>query len=250
MRSSFRDGDKIKHTNHGRITGLGLDQLKLIQAAFRGDVIPKDSPQAFQTINSRESAASCALLQLAKELGLDKALYSRNKPWVQDCLAMIAGRILYAGSKLALSNEWRNTALWELCGGQGPVDVEEHCYEPMDRLLERQKAIQCALAAKHLQNAHLVLYDITSTYFEGAYAQSQIVLFGYNRDGGRATNKWSLVCCATRRDIRSGSKCLPATPKMRARCWRRCRSLNVLWLEGGHLRRRSRNNHPDQRGEA
>ncbi len=183
MRSSFRQGDKIKHTNHGRITGLPLEQLKLIQAAFRGEVVPKDSPQAFQTLNSREYGASYALLQLAKELELDRALYSRNEPWVQDCLAMIVGRVVYAGSKLALSNQWKNTALWELCGVDGPVDVEEHCYLPMDRLLERQRAIEHTLASKHLQNGHLVLYDITSTYFEAAYLESQIVLFGYNRDG-------------------------------------------------------------------
>ena len=43
------------------------------------------------------------LLELAKELGLDRALYSRKEAWVQDCLAMIVGRIVYAGSKLALS---------------------------------------------------------------------------------------------------------------------------------------------------
>jgi transposase len=183
LRSSFRQGNKIKHTNHGRITGLPLDQLKLIQAAFRGEVVPKASPQAFQTLNSREYGASSALLELAKELELDRALYSRNEPWVQDCLAMIVGRVIYAGSKLALSNQWKNTALWELCGVNGPVDVEEHCYLPMDRLLERQRAIQRTLASKHLQDGHLVLYDITSTYFEGAYVESQIVLFGYNRDG-------------------------------------------------------------------
>jgi len=183
LRSTFREDGKIKHASHGRITGLPLDQLKLIQAAFRGEVIPKDSAQAFQTLDSREYGASYALRQLAKELELDKALYSRNEPWVQDCLAMIVGRVVYAGSKLALSNQWKNTALWELCGVDGAVDVEKHCYVPMDRLLERQKAIQRTLARKHLQNGHLVLYDITSTYFEGAYADSQIVLFGYNRDG-------------------------------------------------------------------
>ena len=49
---------------------------------------------------------------------------------------MIVGRVVYAGSKLALSNQWKNTALWELCGVAGPVDVEDHCYVPMDRLLE------------------------------------------------------------------------------------------------------------------
>ncbi len=183
LRSSYRQEQKIKHTNHGRITGLSLDQLKLIQAAFRGEVVPKNSPQAFQTLYSKEYGASYALLELAKDLELDRALYSRKEPWVQDCLAMIVGRIVYAGSKLALSNQWKNTALWELCGVEGPVDVEEHCYLPMDRLLDRQKAIQRTLARKHLQDGHLVLYDITSTYFEGAYLDSDIVLFGYNRDG-------------------------------------------------------------------
>jgi transposase len=182
LRSSFRQEGKIKHSNHGRITGLNLDQLKLIQAAFRGQVVPKDSPQAFKIIGSKEYGASYALLQLAKALELDKALYSRSEPWVEDCLAMIVGRVVYAGSKLALSNQWKNTALWELCRVSGPVDVEEHCYLPMDRLLERQKAIQRSLANKHLQNGQLVLYDITSTYFEGEYAQSELVLFGFNRD--------------------------------------------------------------------
>ena len=68
--------------------------------------------------------------------------------------------------------------LWELCGVEGRVDVDKHCYEVMDRLLERQVAIQQALARKHLQNGHLVLYDITSNYLEGEYEGSQLVDFG------------------------------------------------------------------------
>src|ERR1700726_3178615 len=111
---------------------------------------------------------------------------------------MIVGRILYAGSKLALSNQWKNTALWELCGVEGKVDVDLHCYLPMDRLLERQSAIQRTLAARHLQDGHLVLYDITSSYFEGAYTQSDIVTFGYNRDGKRGHEQMviALLCSA------------------------------------------------------
>jgi transposase len=183
LRSSFREDGKIKHANHGRITGLPLEQLQLIQAAFRHEVVPINDPQAFQTLSSKEYGASYAILELARQLDLDRLLYSRHEPWVRDCLAMIVGRVVYAGSKLALSNQWKNTALWELCGTVGPIDVEAHCYHPMDRLLERQPAIQRALAKKHLRNGHAVLYDITSTYFEGAYADSDIVLFGYNRDG-------------------------------------------------------------------
>ena len=198
LRSSFREDGKIKHSNHGRITGLNLDQLKLIQAAFRGDVVPKDSPLAFKIIGSKEYGASYALLELAKELELDKMLYSRSERWVSDCLAMIVGRVVYAGSKLALSNQWKNTALWELCGVKGPVDVEDHCYLPMDRLLERQKAIQRSLAKRHLASGQLVLYDITSTYFEGEYVNSDIVFFGHNRDRKRGYEQvvLGLVCNA------------------------------------------------------
>ena len=185
IRSSYRENGKVKHSNHGRLTGLTLPQLKLLQAAFRGDVVLKGSPEDFQILASKEYGASFCLLELARELGLDRAIYSRKEPWVQDCLAMIVGRIVYAGSKLALSNQARNTALWELCGVAGKVDVDTHCYESMDRLLERQGAIQRALASRHLQEGHLVLYDITSSYFEGAYEQSDLVTFGYNRDGKR-----------------------------------------------------------------
>ena len=196
MRSSFRSEGRVKHSNHGRITGASLDQLKMLQAAFRGDVVLKGSPEDFQLLGSKEYGANYALLELAKQLELDRALYSRKQPWVSDCLAMIVGRLVYAGSKLALSNQWKNTALWQLCGTEGKVDVEEHCHRPMDRLLERQSAIQRTLASRHLKEGHLVLYDITSSYFEGVYAESDLLTFGYNRDGKRGHEQMviALLC--------------------------------------------------------
>jgi hypothetical protein len=72
----------------------------------------------------------------------------------------------------------------------------------MDRLLERQSAIQRTLASRHLKEGHLVLYDITSSYFEGAYPQSDIVTFGYNRDGKRGTNRWSSPYSAALKAVR------------------------------------------------
>lgn len=146
----------------------------------------KSDPAALHISDSLEYGASAALLALAKDIGLDKALYSRpSELWVQDCLAMIVGRLVHQGSKLALSQCTAYSALWSLCGTEGPIDVNEHCYKPMDRLLERQPAIQKNLAARHLTNGTLILYDITSSYFEGEYAGSEIVQFGYNRDGKR-----------------------------------------------------------------
>ena len=128
----------------------------MLQAAFRGDVVLKGSPEDFQLINSREYGASRTRLELAKQLGLDRALYSRKEPWVRDCLAMIVGRLLYAGSKLALSNQWKNTTLWEQCGTEGKVDVEAHCYQAMDRLLgapERRPRYGSCWAAVRMRKA-------------------------------------------------------------------------------------------------
>lgn len=184
LRTSFRDkaSGKISHTQHGRITGCSLDQLKMLRLAFRQRVMPLDSPDAFKILSSREYGASHALLQLAKDIGLPKMLYSRSVPWVDSVLAMVIGRVVYQGSKLSLCNQFANTCLWELCGIEARPDVEDHCYEPLDRLLQRQAAIQKKLAAKHLINGCLVLYDITSSYLEGEYESSKIVDFGYNRD--------------------------------------------------------------------
>ncbi len=145
LRSSFRDADgKVRHTQHGRITDTPLHILKNVQAALRDEVIRWDDQQAFRVVESRELGGSAALLTLAKDIGLPSMLYSRpQERWVQDVLAMIVGRILFQGSKkLSFAHCWRTSALWELCGVQGEVDVDTHCYEALDRLLERQGAIQ------------------------------------------------------------------------------------------------------------
>ncbi len=181
VRPSFRHQGKMKHTQHGRITGCSLEQLKLLQLAFREQICPNDSPQAFQILHSKEYGASDSVLTLLKQLGLHQVIYSRPAPWVNYIVAMIVGRRVYAGSKLALCHHHDNTHLGSLCGVHDVPDVDR-CYEAMDKLLARQKAIQKPLAHKHLEQGCLVLYDITRIYFEGAYAASERVQFGYNRD--------------------------------------------------------------------
>ena len=196
IRSSYRQGGKVKHTTHGRLTGMSVEQLRLIQAAFREDVVPSATEGSLRVVGSREYGASRAVLALARELGLDRMLYSRREPWVEHALAMVVGRLIYTGSKLSLSYQGKNSMLWAQCGVEGAVDVDAHCYAAMDRLLERQVAIEHALAQRHLKSGQLVLYDITSSYFEGAYGESELVLFGYNRDGKRGHEQMviGLVC--------------------------------------------------------
>jgi transposase len=188
LRSSYRDPEsgKVKHRQYGRITGQSLERLRLIQASFRGEVCPIGDKKSLKITDSKEYGASAALLALAKDIGLDTMLYSKpHVSWVKDVLAMVVGRIVFQGSKRSLSKVTSESALWELSGVTGTVDVNKHCYESMDCLIKRQKAIQTSLAKKHISNGALVLYDITSTYFEGAYETSELVDFGHNRDKKR-----------------------------------------------------------------
>jgi len=183
LRTSFYDSGSVRHTQHGRITGCTLEQLQILQLAFRDKVISVDDPKAFKIVESKEYGASFALFETIKEASLDKVIYSRKEEWVNAVCAMLIGRIIYAGSKLALSHVGDLTNLWEICGITDKVDVDKHCYEPLDHLLSRQTSIQKSLAKKHLKNGKLVLYDITSSYLEGEYQNSELVAYGYNRDG-------------------------------------------------------------------
>jgi len=183
LRNSYREDGKVKKDTLCRITGLSLEQLRAMQAAIQGKTVMKDD---FVVTNGREYGASFAGVFLIKQLGLHTDIFSRPaEMWVRSVLAMVVGRLVYAGSKLFLSHCGSYSALWEVCGINGKIDVDDHCYEPMDRLLERQDAIQRKLAAKHLSEGTLVLYDITSSYMEGEYKGSGLVGYGYNRDRKR-----------------------------------------------------------------
>ena len=183
IRTSYRENGKVKHKTIATLPGLTLEQLRAMQAALQCKSLPKAD---FKILSSREFGASYVALSIAKELGLHKMIHSHySQDWVKSSLAMIIGRLVFQGSKLSLSHCSSYSALWEVCGIAGNIDVDTHCYESMDKLFVRQEAIQQALAKKHLQDGTLVLYDITSCYMEGEYENSEIVEFGYNRDRKR-----------------------------------------------------------------
>ena len=194
LRNSYREDGKVKKETICCISGVPLEQLRAMQAAIQGKTMLKDE---FKIISSREYGATFACVALMKQLGMHTDIfYKTSEEWVRCCLAMIAGRLVYAGSKLYLSHCSPYSALWEICGIDGPIDVNTHCYAAMDELLERQCAIQKKLAQKRLNNGTLVLYDITSCYMEGEYEDSDLVEFGYNRDKKRGHEQIviSLLC--------------------------------------------------------
>ncbi len=70
---------------------------------------------------------------LAKKLGLDKKIYTKEEQWRRDVIAMIVGRIIYQGSKLSLTNMYNDSALWELYfenwyGDPTSLELEPHIH--------------------------------------------------------------------------------------------------------------------------
>jgi len=184
LRSSYYENGKVLHRQYGRIKHKTVEELKLIRLALQGQVVEKTSVETFKILNAKEYGASSSVLAMIKDIGLDKDIYSKSsEDWVKNVMAMIAGRVVYQGSKLSLVNQYENSSLWEQVGKSGRPNVIKDCYKALDELLSRQDLIQKKLAKKHLSDGHLVLYDITSSYFEGEYKDSELVKYGYNRDG-------------------------------------------------------------------
>ena len=98
---------------------------------------------------------------------LDVAALLSSKPCVERdrVLAMITSRIVAPHTKLATSRWWHTTTLAEDFGVAQAS--EDDLYAAMDWLLARQNAVQKKLSSRHLREGGLVLYDLSSSYFEG-----------------------------------------------------------------------------------
>ncbi len=199
IRSTYwcKESKKVKHRQFGRIIGKSLEELKAIQSAMRGQATSQAN-ETFKIVQSKEFGATAAVRSIIKQIQLDKAIYSRKEQWVENVLAMIAGKLVFSSSKLGLCNLHESSSVWEQAGHHQRPDVDRHCYRAMDQLLGRQTAIQKKLIGRHEKDARIILYDITSTYFEGDYKDSQIVRYGYNRDRiqGKKQVVVGLICNA------------------------------------------------------
>ena len=198
MRSSFRKDGKVCHETHYTFRDSTESQLFALRAALNGGMVITEND--IEISDSREYGASAALFELAGNIGLIGDIYSKMADWVRDVLAMIIGRIVFQGSKLSLSNVTGESALWEVCGYETrDIDVDKHCYESMDKLLKRQKEIEKNLARRNLRDNVVILYDITSSYFEGEYKDSSLVDYGYNRDKKKRKKQIviGLICTKT-----------------------------------------------------
>ena len=192
VRRSIRTGRRVRHETVANVSGLPPEAIEALTLALKG-VMLVPAGEAFEIVRSRKHGHVEAVLTAARRLGLPRLL-DREPCRERDlCLAMIAGRVLAPGSKLACTRQLHACTLGEELGVEGAV--HDDLYAAMDWLSERQDAIEGRLARRHLKPGELALYDVSSSYFEGHACP--LARFGYdhgNGKRGRMQVEYGLLC--------------------------------------------------------
>jgi len=178
LRESYRVGDKVKKRTLANLSSLSDDQIAALRVVLQGrPLVPADS--VFEVLQSRQHGPAMAVSVAMYRLGIASLLGSRPSRQRSLVLAMIAARVMAPATKLATSRWWHSTTLAE---DLGVADADEdELYGAMDWLVERQDGIERRLAQRHLPENGVVLYDLSSSYFEGSHCP--LAKLGYSRDG-------------------------------------------------------------------
>lgn len=188
LRESYRDGNKFKRRTLANLSDWPAAKIEALRRVLRDEAVAPTDENAFTLLRSLPHGHVAAALGALRKIGLDKILSQggvQPRREVALCIAMLVARLINPASKLAtarcLTEETATSSLGQVLG-LGPVD-EQELYEALDWLVGQQQRIERALARRHLKHGTLVLYDVTSTYFEGRTCP--LAKRGYNRDGKR-----------------------------------------------------------------
>jgi transposase len=181
LRSASRQGSKVVKQTLANLSHWPPAQVELLRRVLKGETLIPAS-QALQIERSLPHGHVAATLGSLRRLGLEQLLAHQPSPERDLVVAMIVARILAPGSKLAtarcLAEHTATSSLAAVLGLQS-VD-EDQLYQALDWLLARQARLEDKLAQRHLGEGSLVLYDLTSTYFEGRHCP--LARYGHSRD--------------------------------------------------------------------
>ena len=218
LRESYREGGRVKKRTLANLSHLSDATIEALRRVLRGDTVvaPDD---AFTIERSRPHGHVAAVVGTIKKLGVDRLLASRRSPERDRVVALIAARVLAPDSKLATARALDvNSATSTLGEMLGLETVEaEDLYAAMDWLEARQAKIEKALAKRHLHEGTLVLYDVSSSYFEGR--SCPLAAIGHSRDKkkGKLQIVFGLLCnaegCPVAVEVYAGNTGDPTTLK-------------------------------------
>ncbi|MGH3131330.1 MAG: IS1634 family transposase [Gaiellaceae bacterium] len=191
VRRSVRAGKRVRHVTVANVSQLPAAAIEALRRALAGETLLA-AGEAFRVERSLPHGHVAATLAMAKKLELPRLLDRAASPERARALAMIVQRLLEPGSKLACTRALSQSTLAEELGVEG-VDADG-LYAALDWLGERQPAVEARLARRHLAEGTLVLYDVSSSYFEGR--SCPLAARGFSRDKRRGSLQivYGLIC--------------------------------------------------------
>jgi hypothetical protein len=182
LRESIREGKRIRKRTIANLSALTLEQAEAIRCVLKGEGLAPAG--RLECLRSLAHGHVEAVLTAMRRLGFDKLIDGKPSRERDLVVAMVAGRLLAPeASKLAMTHAWADTTLAEELG---VADAhEDELYAAMDWLTARQDKIEKRLAKRHLKEGGLVLFDLTSSSFEGVTCP--LAKIGHSRDGKPGT---------------------------------------------------------------
>jgi hypothetical protein len=184
LRESYREGGKVKNRTVANLSSWPEAKVEALARALKG-LPPAGLEGMIEVARSLPHGHVAAVLGTIRALGLEELTGPERSRQRDLVTAMITAAVIDGSSKLATARGLRAETAASSLGGLLGLEAcdEDDLYEAMDWLLPRQRAIEDALAARHLRDGTLVLYDVSSAAFEGRTCP--LGQIGHARDGVR-----------------------------------------------------------------
>ena len=187
LRQSYRVGKSVRKRTLAKLSDLPQPALRALQRALQNkNAISLDSTDDCRILRSLPHGHVLAALHALRRSGLPADLHPAPSRDRDLAIALIVARLLFPKSKritrFLIQNSPQHTLATSSLGlllRLGAVGHNEP-YQTLDWLLQHQADIESRLARRHLNAGSLVLYDVTSTYFEGR--RCELATHGYSRD--------------------------------------------------------------------
>jgi transposase len=196
LRESYRENGQVKTRTLANLSRWPEHKVEKLQRALKGLPAARELSEAFDITRSLPHGHVAAVLGSARRLGIEELIDSAPSRRRDLVVAMLVAAVIEPGSKLAFARGLRaETATSSLGEVLGVASCDEDdLYAAMDWALEHKQDIENALAARHLSDGTLVLYDVSSAAFEGRTCP--LGKIGHARDGvkGRLQIVYGLLC--------------------------------------------------------
>jgi len=217
LRETYREDGKVKKRTLANLSKWPEPVVEGLRILLKGGTAVANLEDTFDVVRTRPHGHVAAVVGMVRRLKVDQLIGGAKSREQALVLAMIAARILDPRSKLATARGLEEQTQWSSLGELLDVESvhEDELYGAMDWLLERQPRIETKLAGRHLQDGSLVLYDTSSTYFEGRTCP--LAKLGHNKDGkkGKLQIVFGLLCnaagCPVAIEVFEGNTSDPST---------------------------------------